>query len=187
MARNKSMLDLFMAHRVKLVDYASDLVGNRARGEEVVQEAWLRFYGATTRTLFDEPLGYLYRIVRNIALDGRRKQVREARYGTDVYDTCSDTSLAASPSPETEAIHREQLAIVQAALAELPERTRVALEMHRMEGYKLKEIAAHFGISITLAHSLIAEGVNHCRRRLASSNSGTLGNSGENGAAPFVQ
>jgi RNA polymerase sigma factor (sigma-70 family) len=160
------MLDLFMAHRGNLIDYASDLVGNRAHGEEVVQEAWLRFDGAAARTIFDEPLGYLYRIVRNIALDGRRKRVREERYSTQTFDIFIQSAYVGSPSPETEALHRERLNIVRAALMELPERTRVALEMHRLEGYKLREIAAHMEISIALAHSLVAEGVNHCRNRL---------------------
>ena len=52
------------------------------------------------------------------------------------------------------------------AIAELPERTRIALEMHRFGGCKLKEIAAALGISIPLAHILVAEGVQHCKRRL---------------------
>ena len=41
-------------------------------------------------------------------------------------------------------------------MAELPERTRVALEMHRFGGFKLREIAAHLGISVTVTHELIA-------------------------------
>ena len=51
-------------------------------------------------------------------------------------------------------------------MAELPERTRVALEMHRFGGFKLREIAAHLGISVTVAHELIAQAVAHCRCRV---------------------
>ncbi len=38
--------------------------------------------------------------------------------------------------------------------------------MHRLEGRKLREIASHLGISVALAHGLVADGVEHCRRRL---------------------
>lgn len=167
MQRDQGILGLFMSHRGALVDYASGILGSRAQGEDVVQEAWLRFDGAAKRGFLDEPLGYLYRIVRNVALDGRRRTAVEGRYLS--ADIAADAEARAEdrPSPEAEISHREQLAIVRAALAELPERTRVALEMHRLEGRKLREIAAHFDISITLAHGLIAEGVEHCRRRLA--------------------
>ena len=44
-----------------------------------MQEAWLRFDEVSRQRLLDEPLSYLYRIVRNLALDGRRSQVREER------------------------------------------------------------------------------------------------------------
>ena len=52
------------------------------------------------------------------------------------------------------------------AMAELPERTRIAMEMHRFGGCTLKEIAEHFGISVSMAQVLVTEGVRHCQRRL---------------------
>lgn len=163
---DKTSLGLYMAHRGALVDYATGILGSRAQGEEVVQEAWLRFEQAARRRFLDEPLGYLYRIVRNIALDGRRQRDRESRYLAVPIDGAAEAAPEERASPETEALHREELAIVRAALAELPERTRTALEMHRLDGRTLKEIAGHLGISIALAHALVADGVAHCRRRL---------------------
>lgn len=65
---------------------------------------------------------------------------------------------------------RDDLRIVIDAMAELPDRTRLALEMHRFDGMKLKEIAAELGISVALAHSLVYEGINHCRKRLFGKN-----------------
>ena len=38
--------------------------------------------------------------------------------------------------------------------------------MRRFGGCKLKEIAAHLGISVTVAHDIIADGIAHCRRRV---------------------
>lgn len=166
MPRDKTSLELFVTHRGELVDYASGIVGNRAHGEEVVQEAWLRFDGATGRRFIEEPLSYLYRIVRNIALDGRRSQARERRYVTPADDKSVESAPADRPSPETEMVHRQQLALVREALADMPEKTRIALEMHRLEGRKLREIAVRLDISVTQAHGLIAEGVRLCRLRL---------------------
>ncbi len=157
---------LFVEHRSALVDYAARIVGSRAQAEDVVQEAWLRFNEMASRRLLDAPLSYLYRIVRNIALDGRRKMARESRYLVGQMDRTVEDRPADQPSPEAHSLHREQLALVSEALAELPERTRIALRMYRLEGRKLKEVAQHLGISIALAHALVAEGVRHCQRRL---------------------
>ena len=70
------------------------------------------------------------------------------------------------PCPECSALYKDELKLVLEAMAELPERTRIALEMHRFGGCTLKEIAAALEISVTLAHILVADGVQHCKRRL---------------------
>ena len=70
---------LFTEHRRSLVDYATSIVGSRAQAEDVVQEAWLRFDEVARQRLLGESLAYLYRIVRNLALDGQRTIVRERR------------------------------------------------------------------------------------------------------------
>ncbi len=70
------------------------------------------------------------------------------------------------PSPEAETIARQELERVLAAMAELPERTRLALEMHRLGGLKLREIAQRLGISTSMAQVLVVEAVRHCQRSL---------------------
>lgn len=163
---DKTRLDLFMAHRAELVDYASGITGNRTRGEDVVQEAWLRFDRAAAQRFLDEPLGYLFRIVRNLAVDGRRRQIAEDRFLLPQLDMDAETRPDGRPSPEAELLHRERLAIVKAALDELPERSRVAVKLHRLDDMKIREVAARLGVSNTLAHGLIREGLAHLQRRL---------------------
>lgn len=132
----------------------------------MVQEAWLRFDSAASDRFLDDPLSYLYRIVRNIALDACRKITRERRYVVGQVDRTVEEKPSAQPSPEAQSLHREQFELVREALAELPERTRIALRLYRLEGRTLKEVAVHLGISIGLAHKLVAEGVRHCQKRL---------------------
>lgn len=133
----------------------------------MVQEAWLRFQAASKERLFDEPLGYLFRIVRNLALDGRRRLALESRLlGDSANDAASAVTPAAEPTPETVALHREELRLLAAALAELPKRTRIAVEMHRLGGCTLREIADFLGLSQPSAHKLVMDGIRHCKRRL---------------------
>lgn len=158
---------LFVAHRGSLVEYATRIVGSRAHAEDVVQEAWLRFQAASKERLFDEPLGYLFRIVRNLALDGRRRLALESRLlGDSENDTASSVAPATVPTPETVALYREELRLLASALAELPKRTRIAVEMHRLGGCTLREIADFLGLSQPSAHKLVMDGIRHCKRRL---------------------
>ena len=81
--QDSTAIGLFMAHRRGLVNYASSIVGSRAQAEELVQEAWLRFDEASKGRLLEDATGYLYRIVRNLALDGRRRMARESQFIAD--------------------------------------------------------------------------------------------------------
>ncbi|PKU26266.1 RNA polymerase subunit sigma-24 [Telmatospirillum siberiense] len=155
-----------MAHRRKLLNYANGIMGDRARAEDVVQEAWLRFDAAVVAQSPDEPVGYLYRIVRNLALDGCRRQAREERHLVSGTEAGIEDMAEDRPSPEAETLARDDMRVMLAAMAELPERTRRALEMHRFTGCKLKDIADNLGISVGAAHALVIDGLEHCRARL---------------------
>lgn len=156
-----------MGNRRALVDYAARLVGSRSLAEDLVQEAWLRFDGAAEKQFVREPLNYLYRIVRNMSLDRRRKTLRENRVFASID---LDAAAAASPdspaTPEMEALFRDELRHLEQALASLPERSRTAFEMHKFGGARLREIAAFLGVSLSMAQVLVDDAMEHCKREL---------------------
>lgn len=168
MSGGSAIIDTYMAHRAALVDFATPIVGDRTRAEDVVQEAYLRLArgnDAPPKTI-DNPVAYLYRIVRNLAIDSYRKRQREGRVMTLRDDATLWEAPDDTPTPETAAAARDEFRLLQDALDELPERTRIALEMRRFGGFKLHEIASHLGISQTTAHDIIVKGIAHCRRRV---------------------
>lgn len=155
-----------MAHRPALVNYANGIVGDMARAEDVVQEAWVRFDAIAKGRPLDEPVGYLYRIVRNLAIDTYRGRLREGRVLEPGVEEAAQRTPDDTPSPEASVSAKHELQRLTDVLAELPERTRIALEMRRFGGCKLKEIADHLGISVTTAHDIIADGIDYCRQRV---------------------
>ena len=170
MSENTTTLSLFVMHRRALVDYASSFTGSRTQAEDLVQEAWLRFDEASKGRFLGDAKGYLYRIVRNLALDGRRRMARESRLiARDGFERAAEISADETPTPETVALYKDEVRCVMAAMAELPERTRIAFEMHRFGGARLKEIADFLGISVSLAQLLVTDAAEHCKERLARS------------------
>jgi len=74
--QGKATLSVFLAHRRALVNYASGIIGSRTHAEDVVQEAYIRFSAAGDGQQgkpIDHPVSYLYRIVRNLAIDWTRR------------------------------------------------------------------------------------------------------------------
>jgi RNA polymerase sigma-70 factor (ECF subfamily) len=155
----------YMAHRSALVDYASKVVGNREQAEDIVQEAWLTLSRRGEENDVREPLGYLRTTVRNLAIDTLRQRVRESRLIGGDLESAARSAVDGQANPEKTAFVRRDLACVMGVLRSLPERQRVAIEMYRFADYKLREIADHLGISVSLAHVLIADGLAACTTR----------------------
>jgi RNA polymerase sigma-70 factor (ECF subfamily) len=156
-------LQLYLAHRPALVDYAAPIVGCRARAEDVVQEAWLRFSSQAVEDI-RHPASYLYRIVRNLALDQTRRTATEkAQPGGDEILAELPASTA---SPEQAVSQQSELSAISRALEELPLRTRTAFEMHRLGGHTLQQVANHLNISVSLVHQLVRDALNHCLAQL---------------------
>jgi RNA polymerase sigma-70 factor (ECF subfamily) len=156
---------LFMAHRAALIEYALPIVGDRMRAEDVVQEAFLRFAPAQGAPAgVGQQLGYLYRIVRNLALDLMRRRATEQRHHDDKP---SWWMVPATPrTPEEELSHLQDIELMEAVLAELPPRVRQAVEMHRVGGHTLQEIADRLDVSLNTAHRWVREGVVRLALRL---------------------
>ncbi|MEM9685259.1 MAG: sigma-70 family RNA polymerase sigma factor, partial [Pseudomonadota bacterium] len=56
--------------------------------------------------------------------------------------------------------------ILGEAIAELPERTRIAFHMYRIEGKSLKEIARYLDVSQVRVHQLVKDAIRHGAKRL---------------------
>ena len=144
------------------------MTGDRASAEDVVQEAWIRLSQNAAATDIVEPVGYIRRIVRNLALDEyRQRQRRETVLACEVGDD-PDMPAAYADGADRALMARQELGLVAAELARMPPRMRRAVELHRLSGAPLREIAAELSVSVTTAHTLVVEGVERCRKCLRS-------------------
>ncbi len=153
-----------MANRAALVDAAQPIVGDRSRAEDVVQDAYLKLDQTPAEAVPDRPLAYLYRMVRNLAIDHARRLTLERRHGAG--EPVPETVATAEPSPEEALVARDTLRRLAEALAELPPRTRTVFEMSRVGGRNAEQIAAALGISVSLVYTLLRDAMTHCRARL---------------------
>ena len=110
------------------------------------------------------PKAYLYKISRNL---GTNYQKREALITTVAIDDASVPEIAdQKPSPEDVVHSRQCLLQTYNALAELPERTRQAFEMHRLGERTIAEIGEELGISTSRAWALIRDAYKHILSRV---------------------
>ena len=150
-----------------MIDYACGIVGDYACAEDLVQDAWLRIQTVERNRPITEPVGYFYRTVRNLALDVYRTRKRSDRQSVEALIDEGRQPASDTPSPETTTVARSDLQRLIDSLDELPERTRRAVILYKVEGLKLREVAERLNVSVALAQTLVVDGVEHCALRLS--------------------
>src|SRR4029079_9285862 len=96
---------------------ALKILGDPARAEDVVQDAYLKVTEAERAANIKQPLAYLYQIVRNLAIDRHRRTAFEGGLFENEEEGLRVPGLMATP--EAAAISRQNLTAVARALSEL--------------------------------------------------------------------
>lgn len=162
--QNLDWYAVFVEHRPQLQRAAFKILGNAERAQDVVQDTYLKMIEAAAVFNAKQPLAYLFQMVRNLAIDAHRRSALEARFFVGEEDGMDVP--ASSGTPESLSVNRQDLRIVADALAQLPDRTRLAFELHRLGGLTQREIADEFGVSITLINFMIRDAMSHCAEAL---------------------
>lgn len=155
---------LYRQHRHELVDYARRFSGDEAAAEDIVHDAWLKLDQGVVAEV-REPLGYLKRIVRNLAIDLARRRVRRKTGGGDLIDSVASTIADEAPIQDAQLAARQEMELVLSTIAAMPERQRRALIAYSFDGLKIREVADLLGMSRTSAHGLIQDGLRLCALR----------------------
>jgi RNA polymerase sigma-70 factor (ECF subfamily) len=136
---------LMNRYRQPAYGIALGLTGNHDDAMDAVQKSFLRVHRSLPRFRLEEPFfPWLYRIVRNTALNQRRD---EQRHRGDVpleFVERPDGAPDALATTEANDL-RERLG---RALAELPPEMRTVFMMYHFQGRKYREIAAAMGIPL---------------------------------------
>ncbi len=155
----EALAELVCRHQSKVLGLAYRMLGRWDLAEDVAQEAFLRVHRAAGRY---KPRArfttWLYQIVVNLCLDARRR-MRQAPAPLPAE------SLISRGSSGLDVLEvQERAEIVRKAVADLPERQRVVLVLHRYEDLSHKEIAEVTGWSESAVESLLVRAYANLRK-----------------------
>ncbi|AXE30220.1 RNA polymerase subunit sigma-24 [Chromobacterium phragmitis] len=152
----------------ELLNFLTRATGSRHRAEDVAQDVYLKVLnlqsprrangGASVRS----PRALLYAAARNLLIDGHRRE--QARPPLDEID--ANLAAPAHCEPERRLAARQQLALLEQAIAALPPRCRQAFVLFKLDGLSQAEIAAEMGISRNMVEKHIINGMLACKRAL---------------------
>ena len=162
---------LLQRHRGPVIQFLYRMVRNRAIAEELAQNVFLRVY--RSRTTYEPTAkftSWLFRIATHVALNW----LRDRRHETN------QLSLSAGPERDSERqiadrrptvdqlmLAEVRLDEIRQAIAELPDRQRAAVIMHKYEELEYTQIATALSCSPQTVKSLLFRAYNTLRVRLA--------------------
>lgn len=136
--------------------------------QDIAQETLVRLMRYRAQPV-DQLRPLMYRIAINVIHDrGRRDSTRQvfAHVSLD-QDFIGLASL--EPSHDQRIEHEQELALVRAAILQLPERCRQVYLLNRIEGLSYSQIAQHCGISVKAVEKHIGKALAMLRAKLKQS------------------
>jgi RNA polymerase sigma-70 factor (ECF subfamily) len=159
-------VELVEQHQSLMLHVASRYVGNRTVAEEVVQETWLGVVAGIARFEGRSSLKtWIFRILANRAITRAERERRTLPFSSLEDEGADEPAVDAGrfrpegdrwpghwqcspdPLPEHRLLERETLAMIDAAIAELPERQHLVIVMRDIEGWSAEEVCQALAIS----------------------------------------
>jgi len=145
-----------------IVSYLFRLTGDMELARDLGQDTFIQAYkGLSTTVCTISFRAWLYRIATNNALQYFRRQAKLAFVPLDDSRPAAANPDAAREGSESAAVHE--------ALLKMPERLRVCLVLHFVDGFKHREIAKMLGISEDAVRMRVARGCAEFRRTYRAS------------------
>lgn len=122
------------------------MLGNEDEAADIAHDAYLRVKQPLESSEARNPEALLYTTARNLAINRiKRRQVSPITGPTDLGD------VAASPTPGVvqTVMARQELAALEAAIADLPPGCRSVLLLRKIELLSHQEIADRLGIAVS--------------------------------------
>lgn len=143
--QSEALGELYDMYSSMALAVALRVVGDREEAEDLVHDAFVAVWRKIDR--FDADRGslraWLMTVVRNRAID----RVRARRPKMDLEDADERSLLRTGPNPTwEEALQRTSATDVRAAMDQLPDEQRQAVELAYFQGYTYREVAEATGV-----------------------------------------
>jgi len=156
---------LFTVYFPRLVTFARRYVASRDVAEDVVQDVLIKLWiDHVTWRIPDSVAAYLYRSVRNRAIEVRRHDLVIAKH----EETVLTLSVPAIEHPGTEQLEARDLRLAaERAITKLAPRCREIFLLNRVHGLTYREISATLDISQSTVETQMARAIRALHLALA--------------------
>src|ERR1700720_2937987 len=158
---------LFVEHRGALQTFFRRRIRSKADAPDLAQEVYVRMLRISDQEAIRNPVHYLYTVANNLVKEHAALDRRQAN-GIDIDEAPAHEQLETLPEFDGNLDASQRVARLGVVLKQLRPKCRAAVELRFTHGLSFREIAAHLGVSPQMAKKYVAQGLGHCRRRMAA-------------------
>lgn len=125
--------------------------------DDVIQESYLRIYGAKQNGALSSPKSYFFAVARNVAVD----QIRKSKVATteSFGDWDALEFLDQANGVDEAAARNSELELLTEAIQTLPDRCRRVFTLAKVYGMSYEQIGDEMGISVHTVSAQISTGI----------------------------
>jgi RNA polymerase sigma factor (sigma-70 family) len=157
---------LFAEHRGALQSFFLRRIRSKAEAADLAQEVYVRMLRIRDPAAIRDPVSYLYTIAFNLVKENSVVDRRRAS-GVDIDEMSAEEQLGTLPAFDDDFDAAQRAVRLGVVLKQLRPKCRAAMELRFTHDLSYREIAVHLGVSPQMAKKYVAQGLGHCRRRMA--------------------
>lgn len=153
-----AMEKLIRKHQNSVYATVSRMLNNAPESEDIAQQVFIRIWkGASHYEPTARFTTWMFTILRNLVFNESRRQRRKPTSSADAIEEEGGSTLFLEPSlsPDEAMEHTELQQAVDKAIAALPEKARLAVQLRRFENMPYEDIAQTLNMSISATKSLL--------------------------------
>lgn len=155
---------LFREHNAALLRFIAAKIGSEQEAREIAQEAYVHLLRLDHPGAISYLQAFLFKTAANLAVDRLRQRGRRLH-----ISSMADVDFAVFElTPERQLGGEQAMAVLGAAVAELPAKCRQAFLLHRIHEVSIDNIALTMNIGVCMVRRYVARALEHVRMRLDS-------------------
>jgi RNA polymerase sigma-70 factor (ECF subfamily) len=144
--KDRDFASVYRSTLTPLRRYLARLLGNTTEAQDVAHDAYLRVYPSGDQSSADQPEAVLYTTARRLAIN-RLKRRSISPFDPD--GIAVETAASSGPGVAQQVMARQELHLLEEAIADLPEGCRTVLLLRKVELLSHREIAERLGIAVS--------------------------------------
>jgi RNA polymerase sigma-70 factor (ECF subfamily) len=157
---------LFSEQGAALQRFFGRRIRSTADAADLTQEVYVRMLRISDQEAIRNPVLYLYTVANNLVKEHAVLEHRRAS-GIDIDGAPAHEQLETLPAFDGDLDASQRVARLGVVLKQLRPKCRAAVVLRFTHELSYREIAIHLGVSPQMAKKYVAQGLGHCRRRMA--------------------